>query len=366
MASYKHKVLISIDDLPNISATELISSTSLPLPCRVSVSQTKALACSEHHRYSALFFIIMPRILRCSGPVSSHHAEHEMEANREFRGSDTHGILQRFGADIRASSEGFGWSSIYASIQRENPFEGRFEAIADDLIVLHRSGPVQTTFESGGHVTSRSIPRGSAFFLPAGHACKVGLHGALDTLHIYLRATLVGRERVNEVTPLLVERDVVLQHLAHAVEQALCEKASNSALFIDPIARALANRISTISRSSEPWQVQTAGLPEYQLRRLQDFIESNLEGEITLAAMASACGIGTKSFVRAFAATTGKSPYQYVIAARVERAKRLIEQNQQGLAEIALRCGFSHQEHLTRAFRRLTGQTPGRYRRGIN
>jgi AraC family transcriptional regulator len=107
-------------------------------------------------------------------------------------------------------------------------------------------------------------------------------------------------------------------------------------------------------------------VPDYELRCLQDFIEANPEGEITLAAMASACGIGTKSFVRAFAATTGKSPYQYVIAARVERAKRLIEQNQQGLAEIALCCGFSHQEHLTRAFRKLTGQTPGRYRRGVN
>jgi AraC family transcriptional regulator len=286
-----------------------------------------------------------------------------MEAKREFRGSDTHGVLQRFGADIRATSEGHGWSSIYASIQRENPFEGRFEAIADDLIVLHRSGPVQTTFASGGHVTSRCIPKGSIFFLPAGHACEVGLHGALDTLHIYLRANLVS---VHNVTPLLVERDVVIQHLAQAVERALCENVSNSALFIDPIARALADRVSAISRSSEPWRVQTAGLPEYQLRRLQDFIEANLEGEITLAAMASACGIGTKSFVRAFAATTGKSPYQYVIAARVERAKRLIEQDQEGLAEIALRCGFSHQEHLTRAFRRLTGQTPGRYRRSVN
>ncbi|RXG99448.1 helix-turn-helix domain-containing protein [Bradyrhizobium zhanjiangense] len=286
-----------------------------------------------------------------------------MEAKREFRGSDTHGVLQRFGADIHASSEGYGWSSIYASIQRENPFEGRFEAIADDLIVLHRSGPVQTTFASGGHVASRCIPKGSIFFLPAGHACEVRLHGALDTLHIYLRANLIP---VHAVTPLLVERDVVLQHLARAVEQALCENVSNSHLFIDPIARALANRISTISRSSEPWLVQTAGLPEYQFRRLQDFIEANLEGEISLAAMASACGIGTKSFVRAFAATTGKSPYQYVIAARVERAKRLIEQNQEGLAEIALRCGFSHQEHLTRAFRRLTGQTPGRYRRSVN
>ncbi|WP_027543565.1 helix-turn-helix domain-containing protein [Bradyrhizobium sp. WSM2254] len=286
-----------------------------------------------------------------------------MEAKREFRGSDTHGVLQRFGANIRATSEGHGWSSIYASIQRENPFEGRFEAIADDLIVLHRSGPVQTTFASGGHVTSRCIPKGSIFFLPAGHACEVGLHGALDTLHIYLRANLVP---VHAVTPLLVERDVVIQHLAQAVEQAVCENVSNSDRFIDPIARALANRVSAISRSSEPWQVQTAGLPDYELRRLQDFIEANLEGEITLAAMASACGIGTKSFVRAFAATTGKSPYQYVIAARVERAKRLIEQDQEGLAEIALRCGFSHQEHLTRAFRRLTGQTPGRYRRNVN
>ena len=286
-----------------------------------------------------------------------------MEAKREFTGSDTHGVLQRFGADIRATSEGHGWSSIYASIQRENPFEGRFEAIADDLIVLHRSGPVQTTFASGGHVTSRCIPKGSIFFLPAGHACEVGLHGALDTLHIYLRANLVS---VHNVTPLLVERDVVIQHLAQAVEQAVCENVSSSDLFIEPIARALADRVSAISRSSEPWQVQTAGLPDYELRRLNDFIEANLEGEITLAAMVSACGIGAKSFVRAFAATTGKSPYQYVIAARVERAKRLIEQDQEGLAEIALRCGFSHQEHLTRAFRRLTGQTPGRYRRSVN
>jgi AraC family transcriptional regulator len=222
---------------------------------------------------------------------------------------------------------------------------------------------VQTTFASGGHVTSRCIPKGSIFFLPAGHACEVGLHGALDTLHIYLRANLVS---VHNVTPLLVERDVVIQHLAQAVERALCENVSNSALFIDPIARALADRVSAISRSSEPRRVQTAALPEYQLRHLQDFIEANLDREITLAAMASTCGFGTKSFVRAFGATTGKSPYQYVIAARVERAKRLIAQNEQGLAEIALRCGFSHQEHLTRAFRRLTGQTPGRYRRSVN
>jgi AraC family transcriptional regulator len=32
------------------------------------------------------------------------------------------------------------------------------------------------------------------------------------------------------------------------------------------------------------------------------------------------------------------------------------------IADVALQCGFSHQEHLTRMFRRFTGVTPGRYR----
>src|SRR5579863_954457 len=171
--------------MPNILATGLISSSPLPLPvrrpCGGPVRQTKSLACLQHRGYSEYRSSPRLHIALQSRPVRLH-AEHEMEAKREFGGSDTHRVLQRFWADIRATSEGHGWSSIYASIQREKPFEGRFEAIADDLIVLHRSGPVQTTFASGGHVTSRCIPKGSIFFLPAGHACEVGLHGALDTL----------------------------------------------------------------------------------------------------------------------------------------------------------------------------------------
>jgi AraC family transcriptional regulator len=82
--------------------------------------------------------------------------------------------------------------------------------------------------------------------------------------------------------------------------------------------------------------------------------------------MARTCGLGTKTFLRSFRASCGTSPYQYVIAVRVERAKRLLEERSMGIAEIALRCGFSHQEHLTRMFRRLVGQTPGRYRRLAN
>jgi AraC-like DNA-binding protein len=114
------------------------------------------------------------------------------------------------------------------------------------------------------------------------------------------------------------------------------------------------------------WLLPGYRLSERQIQRIREFVEANLETDLRLEAMARACGLGTKTFLRSFRATCGTSPYQYVIAVRVERARRLLEEQSMGLAEIALRCGFSHQEHLTRMFRRLVGQTPGRYRRLAN
>jgi len=287
-----------------------------------------------------------------------------METRRTFGKADTHGVLERFRADIRTSSDGCGWSSVYASVQREKPFVGTFEPIDDDLLVLLRSGPVSTSFCSAGHAVTRTVPEGSVFFLPAGHACEVGLNRSLDSLHIYLRSHLFEGDRTI-LSPMLFEDDPILRYLAHAIERAMGEKSPGSGLFIEPIARALATRIADLCRRNESWHLQTKGLRQHQVRQLRDFVEANLDREIRLDAMASACGLGTKSFVRAFKATTGQSPSKYVTATRIERAKQLIEQHRDGLAEIALRCGFSHQEHLTRVFRRLTGQTPGRYRRSV-
>ncbi|MEG4942592.1 helix-turn-helix transcriptional regulator [Microcoleus sp. F4-D5] len=63
-------------------------------------------------------------------------------------------------------------------------------------------------------------------------------------------------------------------------------------------------------------------------------------------------------FSRAFKQSVGISPHQYVIQQRVERAKQLLLQGNMSLYEIAIACGFTHQSHLTRHFKRLTGVTP--------
>jgi AraC family transcriptional regulator len=295
-----------------------------------------------------------------------------METKPVFSVDDTHRVLQRFEANIGASSEGLGWSSTFASMQRERPFEGRFEAISDCLMVLHRGGPVDVTFRMGGKTIDQHIPKGGIFFLPASHDCDVSLHSALDTIHIYLRADLFAEQdntqfgRAASLAPIFGDRDPVLENLGQAIGHVIGENIQGSSLFVDPIAKAIANRFIVLNYHDQPTDRarRPSQLTGRQLRSVRDFVESKLETDIRLNAMADICGLSTEYFVRLFKATLRVSPYQYVLNRRVERAKILLGENKQSLADIALQCGFSHQEHMTRMFRRFTGVTPGLYRRG--
>jgi AraC family transcriptional regulator len=58
------------------------------------------------------------------------------------------------------------------------------------------------------------------------------------------------------------------------------------------------------------------------------------------------------------------TPRAFVEQRRIERARRLIDESRQSLAEIAVESGFSTQSRLTTTFRRRTGFTPAEYRRG--
>jgi AraC family transcriptional regulator len=70
-------------------------------------------------------------------------------------------------------------------------------------------------------------------------------------------------------------------------------------------------------------------------------------------------------FARQFRRATGVAPHQYLLRARVVRAKHLLAATDLRIATIALDCGFCHQEHLTRAFRKQCGITPAAYRAAV-
>ena len=74
-------------------------------------------------------------------------------------------------------------------------------------------------------------------------------------------------------------------------------------------------------------------------------------------------GLSVSQFSRQFKARTGLPPHRFLLRLRVEQAGLLLRTGDDPIADIAARCGFSHQEHLTRVLRAQLGTTPAALRR---
>ena len=94
-----------------------------------------------------------------------------------------------------------------------------------------------------------------------------------------------------------------------------------------------------------------------------DFIEENLDRDLSLEAMALEAEISPLYLPHAFKTAVGQSPHQYVLQRRIQKARSLLTSTDSPIADIALAAGFSSQSHLSNWFRRLVGVSPATYRR---
>ena len=109
---------------------------------------------------------------------------------------------------------------------------------------------------------------------------------------------------------------------------------------------------------------QRGGLSPAALRRVQLFVEANVERPLQTRDLAARAGLSVHHFARSFRVSTGVTPLAYLHRRRIELAKTLIGTTTQPLARVAVAAGFTTQSRLTTAFRRATGFTPAAYRRG--
>lgn len=297
-------------------------------------------------------------------------------SGRPFTVSETHGILLRPEHRIIAASDRLGWKSLYASMQREAPYAAAYAGVPDHLVILHLDGPVTVSRMLGQSCASRIIPPGGLFMLPGGMDFGVRLGGDLSTVHIYVRRAIIEEVAADlstadagsiELVPRLGARDPLVERLALEVRDALTDPDPNVPVYIDYLTRAIAARlIRAHSARSLPRPEATAGtLTRIQLDRAIDYMEENLDKPVALLDVAHAAGLSATHFARRFKRSTGRAPHQHLMRSRVERAKRLLAETDSAIAQVAVACGFAHQEHLTRVFRRLTGETPARFRRGV-
>ncbi len=121
---------------------------------------------------------------------------------------------------------------------------------------------------------------------------------------------------------------------------------------------ARASRGQTCGRSR-----RGGGLAPWQLRRAKEMLRENLCDNIPLAEVAQACKISVNHLSRAFKASTGQPPHQWVTAVRIEAARDLLANSPTSLVQVGAMCGFADQSHFSRVFARMVGCSPGAWRR---
>jgi AraC family transcriptional regulator len=131
------------------------------------------------------------------------------------------------------------------------------------------------------------------------------------------------------------------------------------------VARAAALRLVSLLTpcTSAVSAASRGGLAPWQKRKVDCYLRDHLERPLQVKQLAQQVSLSVSHFCRAFKDSFGTTPHMHIIGLRLERAKHLMLATQDPLSEIALRCGLADQAHLSKLFRRWTGETPNAWRR---
>lgn len=100
-----------------------------------------------------------------------------------------------------------------------------------------------------------------------------------------------------------------------------------------------------------------------QIARALDYIEDHLQEAITVADMAEAVSYSLWHFCRTFNQATHHTPYDYLMRRRLAEAARALVEGDEKIIEVALDYQFNNPETFSRAFRRVFGLQPSRWRK---
>src|SRR5882757_3467356 len=109
--------------------------------------------------------------------------------------------------------------------------------------------------------------------------------------------------------------------------------------------------------------VKRGALPAWQTRKVISYVEGNISRRIRVQELAGLLGLSASHFCRAFKCAFGASPRDYVLRRRIEVAQAMMLTTCEPLHSIAASCGMCDQQHFTRSFRRIVGESPSMWRR---
>ena len=244
------------------------------------------------------------------------------------------------------------------------------------VVNLHVRGP--KVWRCDEQTKSRQFASaGTLTILPGPVESRWKSDGVVELIHLYLPVSFI--QLVAEAAFETGGRSVDILERTGVDDQDFCFVAQSVARDLlggepplaselDAWGQVLAVKIlrnhSSLSSAKEP--VRRDQLTPNRLRRLTEYIDAHFAENPSLEALSQLVGLSPYHLSRAVKNTTGLSPHRLVMRRRIQEVKHLLTATTLPLVEIASQVGFASQSHLTAAFKKESGTTPGRYRRLMN
>jgi len=248
---------------------------------------------------------------------------------------------------------------------------GRFDSPVDGrhVLCLHLGAPVPVSYLAGRYERQGTRLHGQFCVVPAGSSTRWTLTAPATSLLLRLNRSLMRDTAEHmrldpELAPAIHIRDPQIERIGWMMQTEEQDGHPGGRIFADSLASALAARLLALQTlaARQPPASPVRALPAWQLHAVQDYIEANLDQDLTLAELAAVAGFSVSHFKELFRHAAGMPVHRFVLARRVEHARQLLQSGQLTNTEIALEAGFAHPSHMARSIRQSLNLTPAQLR----
>ncbi len=266
------------------------------------------------------------------------------------------------------SSDQAGWDTI-SLIHELEPAGEMPEAVMTAHALILCLGDFQGSFYRDGQWHHEQYIKGDIALVAAGELFpRVRVDREVSLLELFLDPDYL-LQGIGEIDKPKIQlrshlrlQDPLIQQMALALKTELEVAQEDSKQYADSMATALGTHLlRRYGVKNSLVKEYSGGLTPSQLKIIIEYIQTHLEHDLSLNTLASLIHISPHYFASLFKQSIGLSPHKYITQCRLEKAKKLLRQQNLPIVFICQEVGFKNQSHFTRVFRQHFKITPKAY-----
>jgi AraC family transcriptional regulator len=271
-----------------------------------------------------------------------------------------------------ATSIGRNWTGVEVHRYRvsgpSQTIEFRLPQLA--IFLPHLDHPCRVRQEVGDHAMTKDVGHDAVTIAPAALTRRASIERQHELTAIFLDP-LVFSEIAHgetglhypEIMPQFAIADPLIRSLGMTLDGEMRSNSPKPAFYAERLASTLASHIFVSYSAPVYREMRSLGAHWTKLRRSIEHIHANIDKPLPLEQLAMMAGMSKFHFAKSFHQAMGIPPHQYLVQARMQKARALLSDETMSLPQIASRVGYSDTVQFCSQFRKRVGLSPAQYRR---